>query len=449
MAVAAPRTGPSAPPAVPAPEPPATVRPWRALLAACLALSGLTLLTYTEPTYDPFSWINWGRQITELDLATLHGPSWKPLPVAFTTVFAFFGDAAPDLWVWIARASWLLAIALAFRLGSRFGGWSAGLVAATGLLFADALLGLSARGNSEGMLAAVGLWAVERHLDGRRGHAFALGFAAALLRPEVWPFWGLYGLWLARDPARRMLVAGLFAANAALWVLPEWWGSGQPFRAAERAQTANPGQPVYADFPFLEVLERSAGMVGPVVLAGAAVAVWHAVRARQTVVLALAAGTLALVVEVALMSEAGFAGNIRYVVPATGLACVLAGIGWARVHPLAAVAAAMLIGVLSIGGLADDLRTVRHEARLYGELPAAIEAAGGREAVRRCGRIYTSPFAVPAVAWYLQVQGKEVALSPNPPGTIFVPRDVKTSSDERFRKVDETAHWIVRSACAA
>ena len=34
------------------------------------------------------------------------------------------------------------------------------------------------------------------------------GFGIGLLRPEVWPFWGLYGLWLAwRDRSSRPLVA--------------------------------------------------------------------------------------------------------------------------------------------------------------------------------------------------------------------------------------------------
>ena len=40
---------------------------------------------------------------------------------------------------------------------------------------------------AEGLLVAFALWAVERHLEGRRGQAFALGFAAALIRPEAWP----------------------------------------------------------------------------------------------------------------------------------------------------------------------------------------------------------------------------------------------------------------------
>jgi len=47
----------------------------------------------------------WGREIGQLDLVTTGGPSWKPLPVVFTTVFSFFGsDLAPYLWLWLARA---------------------------------------------------------------------------------------------------------------------------------------------------------------------------------------------------------------------------------------------------------------------------------------------------------------------------------------------------------
>ena len=43
------------------------------------------------------------------------------------------------------------------------------------------------------------LWAIERHLDGRRRDAFLFGVGAALLRPEVWPFIALYGLYLIAE----------------------------------------------------------------------------------------------------------------------------------------------------------------------------------------------------------------------------------------------------------
>ena len=64
----------------------------------------------------------------------------------------------------------------------------------------------TALGNSEGLLAAAALWAIVAHLDGRHRAALGLLTAAALLRPEVWPFLGLYGLWLWR--AGLCLAAG-------------------------------------------------------------------------------------------------------------------------------------------------------------------------------------------------------------------------------------------------
>jgi hypothetical protein len=82
---------------------------------------------------------------------------------------------------------------------------------------------------------------VERHLDGRRTEAFLLGVAGGLLRPELWPFLLLYGLWLMWvEPRRRWLVLGCGRAHLALWFLPEWWGSGDPSRAAARARDPTP-----------------------------------------------------------------------------------------------------------------------------------------------------------------------------------------------------------------
>ena len=65
---------------------------WRLLLLGCLALAALAHCLPAGPTYDPWAWIIWGREITEWDLDTRTGPSWKPLPVLFTTPFALAGD---------------------------------------------------------------------------------------------------------------------------------------------------------------------------------------------------------------------------------------------------------------------------------------------------------------------------------------------------------------------
>ena len=169
------------------------------------------------------------------------------------------------LWLWIARAGALLALAMAFRLARRLTGrgaagrGGAACAATLFLLTTYQFVRDSMLGNSEALLAALALWAFERHLDGRRDHALYLGFAAALLRPEAWPFLGLYGLWLwFREPELRLRVAAVGVAVPVLWFGPELWGSGEPLRASSRANNPNPGSAAFADNPGLEVVKRFA-----------------------------------------------------------------------------------------------------------------------------------------------------------------------------------------------
>ena len=65
---------------------------------------------------------------------------------------------------------------MAFRLARRLigGGWSAlvaGHLRALALFSSYKYVRDAALGNSEALLAALVLWAFERHLDGRRDHA--------------------------------------------------------------------------------------------------------------------------------------------------------------------------------------------------------------------------------------------------------------------------------------
>ncbi|MBA3327150.1 MAG: hypothetical protein H0T43_02465, partial [Solirubrobacterales bacterium] len=90
-----------------------------ALVAACLALAGASLALPYEPVYDAWAWLVWGRELAGLGLDLSAGPSWKPLPVLVTTPLAAAGDAAPALWLVVARAGWLLAIVLAADLAWR------------------------------------------------------------------------------------------------------------------------------------------------------------------------------------------------------------------------------------------------------------------------------------------------------------------------------------------
>lgn len=420
----------------------------------CAGLAAASLLLPSAPTYDPWSWLTWGREVAHLGLDTRgQVAAWKPLPVLFTTVFSVAGGAAPALWLLVARAGALLGVVMAARVASRLGGRAAGAVAGAALLSSARFLGyLVPLGMSEPLLAGLVLWAVERHLDGHRARALALGAAAALLRPEVWPFLALYGLDLARrEPPRRPLVGALLAMVPLLWFGPELWGSGDPLRSARRAELPGRGSPLLHPHPGVAVLASVARAVPAPVLAGAAVAVLLALvapagssrRGRERVPAALALAGGAWVAVVAVMAEAGRgAGDQRYLIVATAVVCVLAGVGWARLARAAGALAARVAGAgrpTAVPGVVANMTLaaavlgivvpagghVRHQAgelayqaSLYRALPAAVRLAGGRARVMACGPPVTGPFQAPALAWHLGVHLDDVvaAATLSPPG---------------------------------
>lgn len=423
---------------------PARVRTGVAVpVVACLVLAALSVvLLPSTPSYDPWAWILWGREITQGDLDTVVGPSWKPLPVLFTTPLALAGDLAPDLWLVLARAATLGAAVAAYRLGTRVAGPLAGVLGALLLLAQPAYLRTQLFGFSEGLLVLCGLLAVERHLDGHRAQAFALGLAAGLLRPEAWPFLGLYALYLLWEQRSRFgwLATG-GVAMVALWVLPELWGSGNMFRAAERANSPNPGSPAFAAVPSLAVLGDFVRALGPLAIAGLILAPLAARsrmadrEGRHAVALlsALAAGWLGLV---ALMTEMGFAGNLRYLFLPMGFLAVVAGAGVAwvagwlasgrdtvRARRIVAVGvtavAAAVLALTAALELPEEGEAVAYEAQLREELPAALEQAGGPQALLDCGEVAVHPLMVPWAAWELEVHARRLVLETEGPGAVI------------------------------
>jgi len=468
-----------APPPVTTDPAPAPAHPWKLLLAGCLALAALSLLLPSVPTYDPWAWIIWGREIAHLDLVTTTGPSWKPLPVIFTTPFSLAGDdGAPLLWLVVARAGGILALAMAFRLGKRLAGPVAGLIAAGSLILADEFIRNFFRGNSEGILVAVCLWAIERHLDGRRRDAFLLGLAAALLRPEVWPFIALYGLYLIAADWRRedklpvkttILVIGGGLGLGILWFVPEYLGSGDFLRAAARARKPNPDSAAFASHPFIEVFNRSASVLSVPVYVGGLLAFGAALyafvkRRQDGLMLAMAAIGTVLMIAVAGMTQVGFAGNLRYVALPAALVCVLAGAGWvwlvrsvaARWGVIAASALALAITAASAPYVIDDVneldlagQRIKAEADLYGTVPEAIKAGGGEAKLKSCGTVYTGAFQTQAVAWYMHLHEMDSEIFAYPPGTTIAPSFSSLSRDPRFPTIATTRKWVIGSSCAA
>lgn len=466
-----------------------------AWIAACVVLGALSLLLPSTNSYDPWAWIAWGRDVFELDLNTRTGPSWKPLPVMFTTLFAPFGDAAPWLWLAVARAGGLLALVAAFRLARLIvggaAGWVAGGVAAVALATSADFGRNVAMGYSEGLLVALVLGGVEAHVRGRRGLALWLAFGAALLRPEVWPFAGLYGLYLfVREPELRVQAAAAAAAIPALWFLPELWGSGDAFRASSRAQEAVGNAPALAEQPGQELLRRARWvLIAPVevgVILAAAVAAAALARERLRAwephwraVLVLAATVAAWTGLVALMTERGYAGNERYLMAPAAIACVLAGVGWARAgqlsvalleragvraHAVAEALAALALVAIAIAialptaearvdELDRDIAQLDFQAELHDELDRAFERAGGPERVRRCGgRVVTGNYHVPAVAWRMHMDAERVAVAPTRAGTVFRAPAVRLGQPSPARPrtypvVAEAGRWQVFMRC--
>jgi hypothetical protein len=438
----------------------------RLAVVACLALAAVTLLGPHQPTYDPWAWLSWGREITHGQLDTVGGPSWKPFPVLFTTPFSLLGADAPQLWLVIARAGLLLAFVAAFRLAASVAGPVAGAVAVVGIALIDRFVALTARGTSEGLLAAFALGAVDRPSAGHRGQALTLGCAAGLVRPEVWPYLGLYALWLAwsrperRDRLRALALIG--AGGVVLlvaWFVPEKLGSGSVLRGASRALEAVGGSPAQAAHPFLAVFGNSAGAVAPPLYAGALLAVVLAVRTRERVTLLLAAASASYMIIVAVLAQVGFTGNERYVLLPASVVCVLGGIGLvqsagvlaSRVGQRWAVAivgiAGLAFAVSPVQRLARQINDTQRESDLYDHLGAAVRRAGGRAAIERCGKVYTDPYQTQAVLWELHLRGAALGIHPIPPGTILAPASTPAGRDARFTPLLRHGGWVVRSTC--
>lgn len=397
----------------------------RGTFLACLGLAVASLALPSEPSFDPAAWIVWGREVWHFDLDTTAGPAWKPLTVAFTTLFAPFelvdDDLPAALWLVVARTGALLSLVLAFRLARRLAGagrWTgigAGAVAAFALVLTPQWLRYAAHGNEAPMAVALMLYGVERHLDGRRDWALGAGFLACLLRPEAFPFVAAYGVWTWRaDPALRRLIAALAAALPALWLIPEWLSSGNPLGAGRKASSEPSWSLSLLDHPWLEVLERAHEVAGLPLELGALAAVGFAVARRDRRVLALAGVAVAWLALVAVMTQAGFSGNSRYFAPAIVAACLLTGLaaawtvaaaarrGGTAGGALAALALALVAGpwtdvrVSDLGRQADDTARL---VELHDQLVRAVEAAGGADTVVAYGEPSVNHGFIPQLAW--------------------------------------------------
>jgi hypothetical protein len=421
------------------------------LLAGCIALAALSLLLPSELSYDPWAWLVWGREIAHAELDTSGGPSWKPLPVlaalAFWPFSSFDVDIPPALWMVAARAGGLLALALVFRLAARLAGPDrlfgalAGTAAAVALLFSPDWLRYLAHGSEAPLAVALMLLAVERQLDGVRHQALVLLVLACLLRPEVLPFLAGYALYVQwAEPRRRLLIAGSLALLATLWIVPEWIGSGNPLDAARQATSEPSWSLSLEERPWLAALERVYDLLGLQLLLGALAGVAVALLRRQRAALVLAGVAAVWGALYVTMTQLGFSGNARYVLPALVIAGLLAGIGAAGTlqsamalarrgsgEPRAGLAGlaaawAALLAMVAAPYVVDRSRQLRAEARealtlagLHRDLVLALRAVGGRAEITRLGYPTANrPFHT-RLAWELELRIPLVERGPRHP----------------------------------
>ena len=431
----------------------------------CALLAGASMAVVPgAPGYDAWSWLIWGRELVSSELSTAAGPAFKPLPVAACAILAAFGDAAPSLWVWCARAAALLGVVLAGVLAWQLSHASrlAAAGAAAGVAFAGGYLGLAAAGGSEGMLVALALLAV---LCARRGSpraALICGVGCALLRVETWPFLLVVAAlaWRRRAVDRRLLGLAL-ALVPVLWLAPEWLGSGDPLRSAGRARLANPGQPALAESPLLASLLAAAAVPLLPLLAGLAGLVLGGPHRPAAALLAAAGGIW--VALIAAMSEAGFSGEGRYALLGVVMLSVAGAVGLGqaarRAPPVARAGAAALIGSLVVLAALPHARTLpaeraalSHRARLAAELGSTVKALGGARAVLRCGRPYVGHLRGPLLAWHLGIHKRRVGFAASAPGVLFRSRlssggAITPPPSPEFGEVLTTPAWRIGTAC--
>lgn len=434
-------------------------------LSLGLALASLALPS--APGYDPWSWLTWGREVVSLDLSTSEGPAWKPLPVVVTAALAPLGEEiAPAAWLTVARAGAILALLVASGLARRLAGGSiaAGLATALGILLIPGWIEHAAVGNAEGLLTALLLLGLAGLLEGRPRTALALIAVAALIRLEVWPFLAVLAaaVWRRQRDVRPWLVAGS-AGLLALWVVPDWLASGELLRSADRARVPNPGAPALAARPALAALAEAARAPHPAALAGLAFLALAAsvhlrawARAHDALLAGLTGAAWTLLV--ATMSELGFSGELRYLLPGAVLVVVAGTAGLFLVASaarerigrdpspalVAATATALALSALDRADtIGEQTARTAHGAVLAADLDRAIEQAGGSGRLRRCGRPHVGPYRGPMLAWALGVHKADVAFTPARAGVTFRSRLTAAS---RVEPSAAPADWRVRTA---
>lgn len=405
---------------------------WTAATVCSVISVLLVLWARTRPSYDAYGWLVWGHQTLHLSLDLGGAPSWKPLPYLFTVPFALFGHYQLWLWMFFDVAVSLAGAVFAGRIAYRLSGGGTPVAAGAeplaryapivAAIFAGAVvLGLQdymhyiLSAQSDPMLVTLTLAAIDMHLLGRYRWTLVLGVLAALGRPEVWPFLGLWGIWAwFRLPELRWpLIAG------ALVVAFMWFGiptitNHRPDIAGQLAQKS-PRELRHNQ--FFGTLGRFKDLEYAPVWVAAGIALVFGLWRRSRLILALAAGCVGWVIVEIAFAYHGWPALGRYMFEPAAVAAALAGAAvglllhslprlrrelprWIGVPVVAVLVAALVPG--AIARMRSEHRDLRHErARTHqiALLQTTTNALGGAGHIQNCGQPVTDVTYVSALAW--------------------------------------------------
>lgn len=452
-----------------------------ALLAAVASAAWLR----PQPTYDPWAWAVWGRELADRQLDTTGGPSWKPLPplviAALSPLRALSETAPATAWVVFERTHALFGLFVVAQLALTFAGRppahrqrseAAGmtslppsarapsarvlsaLLAPILLLAAGNWLRYFAAGNEAlpaASFAATGALAL---LVNRRGIALANIFLLTLLRVEALPVFLLCALRLSKV----RVGIGLASISVLCWTVPEWHGSGDPLGAFRQAASRPEWAASSSPQPVLDSLAAALDLYGPAALVGCALAAAklalqlgprnrHVCRGgraigqaerQQLIVVAL---TLAWTAGVALSTIVGFSGNARYYAPVLPLVAVTGALGWAGAidvlrSRIAQSLVCTLIVAVAAASVLSDLDSVRARINAERELDAALRAVACLATPRPGGRATAqleedNEFGIPSR--YLVRAGRLAVARPYQPHAAYLLKlpivEVERSSD--------------------
>jgi hypothetical protein len=463
-------------------------RPVASIIIVCFLLAVLSVLILPwVPSSDPYAWISWGQEFAahfigpRIGLSYGGGPSFKPFPIAITSLFGFFGSAAPGLWLVVVRTASLLALAGIFRVGRRFGGTPAGILAAVALCLTQDAVFYMARGTSEPIVAACTVWAIECHLMGSRRAVYGLLFVGALNRPEFSPILLLYAiyLWVTEPDTRtRAYAVALLVLVPILWTIPTGIVNGDLLQAAHAAQGGK-GSPGSA---FAELKSSAGQLTDPVLVLAVIGFALACIRKNRTLI---GLGVIAILwsVMAALITQF-FYGLPRYLLPAEVIGCVMAAVAvvWSaeaiaewirgdRQHPerarWVAVGAGLAILALTLPWTIDrgkKMVVAVQDATASGtyqhDLFAAVDRLGGRRKLFVCPLSYVAinHTAASMLAWKLKVRLVRVHPVMVSQGYVFVgphvsdlghPPPILSHGIDRIRLVTTSGAWKVYAVSRA